>query len=501
MAINDYTNFDYNIEQLTKNISLDIKKQYSVMDSDSFNSSLLSIQNNLDILYEKTRYLEDSIDYARAFLDQKISDFENRISSTIKSIEDIKSINKNMSYLDFAVPFQKNSVDSTDRNKDYKVSPCDLNKNSKVLTLSAHANQSYNFTSINRTCDTIPYDSNIEDVINGEKYRAIYIEDRPKANGIVEHYSCYFPYAMEVNNIDITPVNCKVNNVTLVYPNGITELFDSEATGINVTSRMATHFTFDLKCTSYEVVEYVLDKDLANADNVWDNIKAFEYALSIDNTSKVTVEALIERTVTDLFGKSVTKKYKDAPGETIKAIKYIYVLGIDSISANLLLLNNNCYFLSESINTGHFNEDDFLQICVSDHTGEFSSIEYFIVDGDMEIPILPISEKNIYNERIFPETDLRFAIDNDLYSYGIIKIKRDGMAIDSSLDSVIDQYDATYCVSYQPVSDVYNYTPINDSIRIKAIIRYYGSIIDTIPYIESINIRKYGGNTLWTQLY
>ena len=51
MAIKDYTNFDYNIDQLTKPIDLNIKKQGRVLDSDKFNTSLLSIQKNLDILY------------------------------------------------------------------------------------------------------------------------------------------------------------------------------------------------------------------------------------------------------------------------------------------------------------------------------------------------------------------------------------------------------------------------------------------------------------------
>ena len=502
MAENEYTNFDYNVEQLTKPIDLNITRQEEIMNSEDFNNSLLSIQNNLDILYEKTRYLESSIDYTKTFLDQKIKTFDDRMASIIKSVEDIKSINKNMSYLEFPVPFQRNTVDTTDRNKDYKVEPCDLNDNSKVLTLSAHANQTYKFTSINRTSEKMPYDSNINDMINGEKYRAIYIEDRLQRDGIIENYTCYLPYAVEVNNINIVPVNCTVHNTTLVYPNGVTELLDDKITGINVNSRMITHFTFSLKCTTYEIVEYVLDKELANADNVWDEIKNFEYNLNFDKDTKVEVEALIERTSIDVkSGRSKTKKYKDAPGETVKIVKYIYVLGIDSITANLLMLNNNCYFLSETIDTGHFEQSDYLQLAVSDNIGEFSSIEYYIVDGNMEIPILPISEKYVYNERIFPETDLRFEMDEGLYAAGVIKIKKDGMAIDTTLNNVIDQYDGVYSISYQQDPNVYSYTPINDSIRIKAIIRYYGNTLDTIPYIETINIRKYGGNTLWTQLY
>ena len=176
MADVEYTNFDYNMDQLTKPIDLNVTMQGEIMNSEDFNNSLLSIQKNLDILYEKTRYLEDSIDYTRTFLDQKITSFNNKISSIIKSIEDINSINKNMSYLDFCVPFQANMTETTDRNKDYKLKPCDLNEDSKVLTLSARSKQAYSLTSINRTSKLMPYDSNINDLIKGEKYRAIYIE-------------------------------------------------------------------------------------------------------------------------------------------------------------------------------------------------------------------------------------------------------------------------------------------------------------------------------------
>ena len=82
-----------------------------------------------------------------------------------------------------------------------------------------------------------------------------------------------------------------------------------------------------------------------------------------------------------------------------------------------------------------------------------------------------------------------------------VAIKKDGLIINTSIDEVKDLYDANYCVSYQPIKDVYSYTPINNSVRVKAIIRIFGDTIDTIPYIRTISIRKYGGTTLWTKLY
>lgn len=500
MSIKDYNNFDYNIEQLMKPINLNIKRQDKVLDSEKFNSSLQSIQKNLDVLYEKTRYLEDSIDYARTFLDQKITTYSNRINTIISSVSDISNINKNMSYLDYAVPFKENTVDSTDRNKNYRVKPCSIGGTDKVLTLSNSISETYDITSINRVCEQVPYDSNITDLSNGDKYRVLYIEDKPFPEGANEIFTCYLPSASEINYINIKAVNCNAENTTLVYPNGVTELINS-MTGINTQSRMATHFKFSLRCTTYDTVEYVLDKELASANNLWNNIHEYEYALSVNKDTKLEVEALVKRTVTSADGTVTTNTFKAAPGETVTVTKYMYIFGIDNITVGLLDFNEDCYFLSDSINTGKLGVEDYLQIYTEDNIGEFSSIEYYIVDGDVEVPLLPVTEKYVYNERVFPENDLRFTVDGDLYALGIMKVKRDGLAIDSTLENIITQYDAKYSVSYQPTLDCYNYTPINDSIRIKAIIRIYGSTVDTIPYIKSINVRKYGGSTLWTKLY
>lgn len=502
MAIKDYNNFDYNIEQLEKPINLNITKQGNVMNSDNFNSSLQSIQDNLDILYEKTRYLEDSIDYARTFLDQKIEAYGKRINTIISSIEDISAINKNMSYLDFVVPFQENVVDHKDRNKNYKVKPCMISGNDKVLTLSNNAQEEYEITSISRSCTQVSYDSNLDEFSKGNNnYRAIYIEDKPLKSGVLETFTCYLPHAVEVNYIKTKAINSRIENIVLVYPNGITETMEDNVTGINTESRMITHFNLNLRCTAYDTVTYELDEELVNADNIWSSLNDYEYALSVDSETKLEVEALVSRTAISSTGQTTKKTYKAAPENIMTVTKYIYVFGIDKIDVGLIDFNNDCYFMSETIETGKFNDGDYLQLQVDDNYGEFSSIEYFIVDGDIEIPILPVNEQYVYNEKIFPENDLRFAIDDDLYAKGVINIKKDGLVINTTLDDIKDSYDATYCVSYQPVNDCYNYTPINDSIRVKAIIRIFGETVDTVPHIKSISIKKYGGTTLWTKLY
>lgn len=499
---NKHENFDYNINQLTKPIILNTVKQEEVMNSKNFNNSMQLIEDGLNVLYEKTRYLQESIEYAKTFLEQKINDYNLRINSSILAIEDIKKTNKNMGYLDYIVPFQENKVSTTDRDKNYKIESCVIVGGDKVLSLSEKIKEEKKCSSFNKICEQTPYDSNFSDFINKKKYRSIYIEDKPIANGITENILGYFPYAQEINSINIKTSNSTINNITLVYQNGIEESLENHITGINSESRVITHFKVGVNCSNYDIVEYELDEELAKSESIWSSLKNYEHSLSIDKDTKIEVDALIKRTVLHTgTGKTETTAYRASSNKTIKVTKYIYIFGIDDINVSLINLQSDSYFMSESINTESFGESEYIQLSVEDNTGEFSNIEYSIIDGDLEIPIIPINTKYIYNERIFPENSLRFAVDNDLNSEGIIKIKKDGMAISTELSNVIDQYDARYCVSYQPTEDGYKYTPINSSIKIKAAIRTYGDTLDVIPYIKSISVRKHGRSTLWTDAY
>ena len=89
--LKDKTDFDYNMSELKKDLNINITLQDDVMESEKMNTSLKSIENNLNVLYEKTRYLEDAIDYAKTFLTMKIDNYINDINSSIKSIEDLST--------------------------------------------------------------------------------------------------------------------------------------------------------------------------------------------------------------------------------------------------------------------------------------------------------------------------------------------------------------------------------------------------------------------------
>ena len=143
---------------------------------------------------------------------------------------------------------------------------------------------------------------------------------------------------------------------------------------------------------------------------------------------------------------------------------------------------------------------EYIRLDVSHQKNECCEISYSIIDGDVEVPIAIMDEDWIENELIFSDTDTRFEMDYESrYAYGEETVKKNGSVVEMAFtDAKLNAADTTdrYCVSYKPVTDHYDYTPLNNTIRIKCYIRTFGKI-NSAPYISNITVRKYGEESLW----
>lgn len=178
----------------------------------------------------------------------------------------------------------------------------------------------------------------------------------------------------------------------------------------------------------------------------------------------------------------------------LEKVMYSYMFGIDEISIKKIEQDQDSCFVSQAINIGELSEKEFIQLHVEDVIDENATVEYSILDGNVEIPILPYGEKIIKNERLFAALPLRF---NQDYSTETI-IKKDGLTTDISLDDAKNQVLSRFSVDYFPEKK-YNYTPLNSSIKIKAVIRSYNKGINN-SYLRSIKVRKYGGEVPWIDM-
>jgi hypothetical protein len=176
-----------------------------------------------------------------------------------------------------------------------------------------------------------------------------------------------------------------------------------------------------------------------------------------------------------------------------KVNKYSYFFGVDKLTIAHAEINQNCCFISKEISLGDIT-NCYLQLEADCDISSDSSIEFYIIDGGIEHPIVPVKDILVSNEKIFCGLNTRFPID----STKDISIKKDGNLIDVTIAKAIQSSDGLYTVTYTPVNS-YNYKPINSVVKIKIILRLYNKSYDA-PYISKMKIRKFGGGTLWQDI-
>lgn len=483
----DKTNIDFNysIEQINKEIPAFFFPQDNLLDSEKMNETFKNMEDSLNKLYENTRYLEDAIDYCEAFLNIKIEECSQEIKSTLKSIEDIRDINKNASYLEYPIVFKDEATIKKDRDNSI-ISTTILKDDYLMLGLKSEKNISW--SNINKKSAHVSYQSNLEDIKNNP-YRTFYIEEQVANKGIVETITITLDEPTNINYIDIETVNSNIENFRLIYANGV-EVYHDYKSGV-MNDAIVAQIKFDLVNKNYTNTKYYMDKAKITED-VWNKIKDYEYRYALDMSSKLEMEEVIAKVTsgsTDIYQTNISNK-----SDIVEKNMYTYIFGIESITIKHIEQETDSCFISESINVGTFSEKEYIQLHAEDVLTEYAGIEYSILDGDMEIPVLPINKEMIKNEKLFTSLPLRFKQDyTELFS-----IKKDGLTTDISLDDAKLQVLSRFSIDYYPEFK-YNYTPINSNIRIKAIMRKFTKDIDT-SYIRHLKIRKYGGDTPWTDM-
>lgn len=483
----DKTNIDfkYSIEQIKKEIPNISFPQDVLLDSTKMNETFQNMETSLNKLYENTRYLEDAIDYCHAFLNLKIEDYSQDIKNTLKSIENIRDINKNASYLEYVIPFRDDASIKKDRDNS-NISTA-INKND-YLMLGVKTEKDIGWADISKKSAYIPYKSNLEQ-INKEFYRTFYIEEQIANKGIIETITITLEEPTNINYIDIKTVNADIQNFRLVYTNGV-EDYKEYKSGV-MEDAIVAQIKFELVNKKYTNTKYYMLKSKIT-DDVWNKIKDYEYRYALDVTTKLEMEEVIAKVTgekVDIYQNNISNK-----SEIVEKNMYTYMFGIDSISIKHIEQETDSCFISESINIGKLANGEYLQLHVGEVLSDSTTVEYSLLDGDIEIPILPYGRKFIKNERLFAALPLRFHQD-ETENY---TIKKDGMLSDISIEDAKLQVLSRFSVDYYP-EEKFNYTAINSNLRVKAIIRSYGKDIDT-SYIRDIKIRKYGGDTPWTDM-
>lgn len=489
----DKTNidFEYSISKINEPIKNDINLQELLLDSKKMNETFEILEDNLNKLYENTRFLEDAIDYCEAFLNLKIQDCSAEIKNTLKSIENIRDINKNQGYIEYLIPFIDDASTKKDRD-DSKIS--DIYNQNGYLMLNTKKEINIDIANINKKSSYVAYNENLKDLLNNNKYNTYYIENSIANKGITETITITLDQPTRINYAFIDVINCDIENFRLVYANGAESQI--EYTNGFFDEAVVSQIKFDINTKRYKSSKYWIYKD-KDLEDVWNKIKEFEFNISLNPSTKLEMEDILARLYTNEDNEQSTQIYSNDINKSKQIVEktmYSYMFGINSIDIKYVEQEKDSCFISQSINIGNISQNEYIQLHVDDNIKEYASIEYYLLDGDIEIALAPVGTKIIKNEKLFPTLPLRFSTINGTD----IAIKKDGLLTNISLDDaksqMLSRFSADYFSSFK-----YNYTPINSNIRIKAIVRKFNNKIDT-SYISLIKIRKYGGEALWTDM-
>lgn len=427
-----------------------VQEQDKVLDSDKYNNTFKAIEDSLNLLYEKTRTIQNVIDYANSFIKNEIDETITECKTLLSNIENNRDVMKDSAYINYNVKLQSIFDTYSDRDntpiKGVEMHNGVITLNNNVvedvildnITLES-ANDNYN---VFNTLDEISTDKN---------YRTMYMFDRTQKDSIKETIILHFSKVRTINKINFIPSNCTINSITYTYEDGSTEVIDSYDINLSKSRNVKT-ISIEIECKNYIISN--IDYENINGKDFWEEI---------------------ENETVDMN----SNKY------------YYYLFGLDKISVQYSEPDSKSCFVSKEIKIESLKENEYLAL-QADYSCENGNIEFYIIDGTNEIPILPEGETTVVEEQVFYKVATRFTVD-DISS---IKMYKDSIPSKTSLNEAINNSEEGYTVSYTPKSATAISSILNNTIKVKAILRCYDK--NYIPFIKSIQIKKYGGDTLWT---
>ena len=185
--------------------------------------------------------------------------------------------------------------------------------------------------------------------------------------------------------------------------------------------------------------------------------------------------------------------------QTTQQTKYRYNIGFDNIKLAKKSVKDIGGYLSRDIVLGSCGY--FTLSCDT-----YQGVEFYIVDGKAETPILPVQQATVENEKLFFGLMPRFEISNP----DNIVVKKNGVITDiTTLESlrlfltantgdIRDEsfYDTVnlYTISYTPKESAHEYVPKSKSIKLKIISR---KGIGIPQIVKAVTLNKYGTNIDW----
>lgn len=446
---------DKNLEFLTNNqVNVDnITMQQTILNSDDYNKTFKCIEESLNLLYEKTRTMQNIIDYSNSFIKTEIDEAVTECKTLLDNIETNRDLLKDSAYINYNVKFQSIFDTYSDRNNT-PIKGVVLHNG--VLTLNNNSVEVIDFAEL--SIESKDSNNNIlntkDDIQSDNNYRTFYMFDRAQKDPIKEKITIELPNVKTINKVNLIPSNCTVTSVEFTTENGLVETIE----GYNVNlykNRNVKKISINIECNNY-IMSQINYNDIKDQE-FWDII----------NDIKSDENLYIDQ-----------KKY------------YYYLFGLDKISIEYVDIEDSSCFVSKEIKIEQLKDDEYIALDAT-YSCEEGNIEFYIIDGTTEIPILPESSKEVIYEKVFYKTPTMFTIEDT----GSIKVYDNRIPSTMSINDAMNNTDERFTVSYKPKNATIIDSLMNDTIQVKAVIRAYNK--NYVPYIKSIQIKKYGRSSLW----
>ena len=240
--------------------SFDLSEQ---MNSYEYNLYLQDTQYYIDVLYEKTRTIEDMMDYLEKYCIAKI----NKINQIIKQKETLlnSSIDKrnNKDYTSLSIDWEKNPVNEILDRDGSLLYPAKI-KNDNGVEADFVRTPPSNIIGISKTSNNNTYSDNLSEFMRSNIYYADYILDHP--NEIIEEFCIDLDNPTDVNNILIDPINCDVYDIGFDENNRLN--FKLNASNY---SKIKENFDYDNYKGSFLNSINELDNEYNSSKGVFDN--------------------------------------------------------------------------------------------------------------------------------------------------------------------------------------------------------------------------------------
>ena len=518
MAINNTDNYTAAMSTLKTSIDLTTPELSYRMKTSEFNAFFKDAEAAINVLYEKSRVLQDTTDFVKKRIleagqscSDEIGEIENNIDNTVNSY-----LNKSYVVNTLSLNKAKNSSALLTDRSDATL-PAAIYKNGKIIMPSAILNKAA-IKSIATEATRECFENN-KDKMLSVPYRAVYkVNSENDLTGVQETFTVLFNREITANYIDLQRMNCYVESVYAINREGL--LTQIDISNLYITGTKLTGLKIVLSCDKYSTeiqqnstynssdflksTSQKADADTSSTENGKDSDKQIKDNNNLIHAKEVssainayTMQAADISARNKNTGAISNVEHTDtltADELSIASIiseenttNYIYEFGIDSLTVEQREVKPaaGIAFTVDITNC--------TKVELECDTSIKSGCEFYIIDNNKTVSIINQSDnKQICDERIFYGKSLRFPYDAAKYT-----IKKNGTKMDSATDinDIVNLNDnEIYTVDYTA-------NPIDlagkNVTAVKAILRFDKNTQIVPPTISRMAIRKYGGEVDW----